>query len=80
MPDCPHGWHGETMKHHLALQIQQAFDRCKSFPEAGMRDGYFVVKPDAYLALIELRNLCPEVVAALEQAHGRHSAGDAVSP
>jgi hypothetical protein len=53
------------MSAQLAEKVQRALDRCKEFPESGMHQGMFVVRPDAYLALIELRNLAPDVVTAL---------------
>lgn len=53
------------MSQDLVHRIQNAFDRCKAFPEAGVERGQFIVHGDAYLALIELRNLCPEIVLAL---------------
>lgn len=55
------------MSAYLAERVQQAFDRCKVFPEAGTQDGMFMVRGDAYLALIELRNMAPEIVLALRQ-------------
>lgn len=59
------------MSADLTHRVQMAFDRCKQFPEAGVRDGIFHVRGDAYMALIELRNLCPEVVLALQVADQR---------
>ena len=55
------------MSADLAHRVQNAFDRCKAFPEAGVDRGNFIVRGDAYLALIELRNLCPEIVLALRE-------------
>lgn len=55
------------MSNELAYRVQNAFDRCKAFPEAGVERGHFIVRGDAYLALIELRNLCPEIVLALQE-------------
>ena len=55
------------MRKDLAHRVQMAFDRCKVFPEAGVESGYFRVRGDAYLALIELRNLAPEIVLALDE-------------
>lgn len=51
----------------LADQLQLAFDRCKEFPEAGIHGGMFLVRGDAYLALLELRNLMPDAIAVLRQ-------------
>ncbi len=56
------------MSAYLAERVQMAFDRCKEFPEAGAQGGYFMVRGDAYLALIELRNMAPEIVLALGRA------------
>ena len=53
------------MSADLAHRVQMAFDRCKGFPEIGAQDGIFHVRGDAYLALIELRNMCPEIALAL---------------
>lgn len=62
-----------TMSADLIQRIEQAYERCKSFPEAGAQGGMFTVRGDAYLALIELRNLCPEIVLALgRRAPGRN--------
>ena len=60
------------MSAELADRVQMAFDRCKVFPEAGVRDGIFQVRGDAYLALIELRNMCPEIILALSDLSGRN--------
>ena len=49
----------------LAHRVQVAFDRCKAFPEAGKQGAYFMVRGEAYLALLELTNLAPEIVLAL---------------
>lgn len=51
----------------LADKLELAFDRCKEFPETGMHNGMFLVRGDAYLALLDLRNLMPDAVAALRQ-------------
>ncbi|GAA5049770.1 hypothetical protein GCM10023208_08220 [Erythrobacter westpacificensis] len=59
------------MSKDLAHRVQNAFDRCKAFPEAGVHNGLFQVRGEAYLALIELRNLCPEIVLALREQDGR---------
>jgi hypothetical protein len=56
------------MSADLAHRVQMAFDRCKAFPEIGAREGIFHVRGDAYLALIELRSLCPEIALALLSA------------
>lgn len=53
------------MSRELAERVQVAFDRCKAFPEVRKEGAFFMVKGDAYLALLELRNLAPEVVTAL---------------
>ena len=58
-------FYGSVTSPDLAQRVQAAFDRCKLFPETGVRDGVFHVRGDAYLALIELRNMMPEVVLAL---------------
>lgn len=55
------------MSKDLAHRVQVAFDRCKAFPEAGVENGYFRVRGDAYLALIGLRNLVPEIVLAIRK-------------
>lgn len=57
--------HKLAVSDDLAHRVQIAFDRCKALPEAGVDRGRFIVHGDAYLALIELRNLCPEIVLAL---------------
>jgi len=56
------------MSSELAHRVQMAFDCCKAFPEVGARNGIFHVRGDAYLALFELRNLCPEIILALRSA------------
>lgn len=53
------------MSAELAHRVQMAFDRCNAFPETGAQNGIFHVRGDAYLALIELRNMCPEIALAL---------------
>jgi hypothetical protein len=63
---------GSVTKPDLAHRVQIAFDRCKAFPEAGKRDGFFQVRGEAYLALLELRNLAPEIVLALDPTAKRH--------
>lgn len=63
------------MSADLAQRVQMAFDRCKEFPEAGVQGGMFHVRGDAYLALIELRNLCPQIVLALRSGNEK-SASD----
>lgn len=63
------------MSADLADRVQMAFDRCKSFPEAGAQNGTFIVRGAAYLALIELRNMCPEIILALHSA-GRTPDGE----
>ncbi len=55
------------MSRELADRIQVAYDRCKAFPEAGKQDAFFMVRGDAYMALLELRNMCPEIVLALNR-------------
>lgn len=54
------------MNADLVHRIEQAYDRCKEFPEAGVQGGFFVVRADAYLALIELRNMLPEAILAIK--------------
>jgi hypothetical protein len=52
----------------LAQRVRIAYDRCKDFPETGTDGrGNFVVRADAYMALIELRNLAPDIEAALRE-------------
>lgn len=41
----------------LAQRLQVVFDRCKEFPEN---------TPGGFMALLELRNMMPDVIAALE--------------
>lgn len=55
------------MSRELAERVQVAFDRCKEFPEVRKDGAYFMVKGDAYMALIELRNLAPQVVLELQE-------------
>lgn len=55
------------MSADLAKRVQMAFDRCKAFPEAGVENDQFIVRGDAYLALLDLRNMCPEIVTALSK-------------
>ena len=55
------------MSADLAERVQQAFKRCNDCPEAAWKDGYVLVKPDAFMAMLELRNMCPEIVMALEK-------------
>jgi hypothetical protein len=54
------------MSRALADQVQQLYDKCKEFPETGAANGSFTIRAEAYMALIELRNLCPGIVLALE--------------
>ncbi|QFT76007.1 hypothetical protein [Erythrobacter sp. THAF29] len=54
------------MNTDLAFRVQNAFDRCKEFPEAGKHGDMFLVKGQAFIAFIELRNLCPEIILALK--------------
>lgn len=52
----------------LPERVRTAYERCKLPPEiAANDDGTFTVKGDAYLALLELRNLSPDVLLAFEQ-------------
>ena len=51
----------------LAFRIEQAYRRCASFPEMSAQNGTFIVRGDAFLAFIELRNLMPDVMLALTQ-------------
>ena len=44
---------------------------CEDFPEAEVRGRIFHIREDAYRALIELRNLCPEIMLALQFADAR---------
>lgn len=61
------------MSKELAHRVQNAFDRCKAFPEAGVERGNFIVRGDADLTLIELRNLCSEIVLALRESKKRRN-------
>lgn len=49
----------------LAFRIEQAYRRCASFPEISATNGNFLVRGDAFMAFIELRNLMPDVILAL---------------
>lgn len=55
------------MPSELADRVQVAFDGCKAFPEAGKQGAFFMVRGDAYMALLELRNMCPGIVLALDE-------------
>lgn len=68
------------MSGDLADRVQLAFDRCKQFPEAGAQNGMFMVRGAAYLALIELRNMCPEIILALQSASRRPVGEDEPNP
>lgn len=46
------------MKSDLPTRIEQAYARCKLFPEK---------TADGFMALLELRNLVPEVLLALAE-------------
>lgn len=55
----------------LSEKVRAAYDRCKLFPELARNpDGTFTVKGDAYVALIQLRNLAPEIETALAAREG----------
>lgn len=51
----------------LAFRIEQAYRRCANFPEISASNGNYLVRGDAFMAFIELRNLMPEVVLALSK-------------
>lgn len=57
----------------LAERVEIAFRRCAEFPEIEARDGNYLVRGDAFMAFIELRNLMPDVLLALsaERSDGR---------
>lgn len=52
----------------LRARLKAAYDRCKLFPEVRRNeDGTFTVRGDAYLALLDLRALVPEIDSALHK-------------
>lgn len=55
----------------LPARLKAAYDRCKLSPEIGRNpDGTFTVKGDAWLAMLELRALVPEIALALHEHAG----------
>lgn len=57
------------MANNLAARTQALYDRLKDFPEAGRVEGGTVLRKDAWLALLDLRQLLRnEIIPALEQA------------
>lgn len=63
----------------LAHRVQVASDPCRAFPEADKQGAFFQVRDDAYLALLEFRNLTPEIVPALAPLKGPNESPDSVS-
>lgn len=57
------------MTHDLPERTQALFDRIKSFPEAGRINGQWVMKPDAYLAMLDLRQLIEREILPALHAH-----------
>lgn len=56
------------MSPDLPDRVKRAYDRCKAFPEVGRNaDGTFTVRGDAWLAMLELRHLMPDVMLALHE-------------
>lgn len=54
-PDLPH-------------RLRAASERCKLFPEQRRNDdGTFTLKPEPYMALLDLRALVPELELALHE-------------
>lgn len=52
----------------LPNRLKAAYDRCKNFPEQSHNpDGSVTVKGDAFIALLDLRALVPEIGLALHQ-------------
>lgn len=50
----------------LPDRVEGLFDRIKAFPEQGKRGDDWLLKPDAFLALLDLRQLLErEVIPAL---------------
>lgn len=53
----------------LASRTQQLFDRLKDFPEAGRCEHGTHLKPNAYVAFLDLRQLLErEIIPALERS------------
>lgn len=56
------------MNEDLPERIEALYDRLKVFPEAGKRGDDWILKPDAFLALLDLRQLLErEAIPALYQ-------------
>lgn len=55
------------MKPDLIQRHKAAYDRCKDLRETKLPDGSYAIEADKMLALIELRNMAPEVEMALEE-------------
>lgn len=56
------------MDNTLPGRLRMAYDRCKLFPEQSRNPGGSVnVSGQAFVALIELRNLVPEIENALRE-------------
>ena len=51
--------------HDLATRVEGAYRKCSDLRERNNGDGTFTIDAAKMMALIELRNLAPEVVLAL---------------
>lgn len=66
---CPERVLGRGMDNTLPERTQALYDRFKAFPEAGRVNGQWVMKPDAYLAMLDLRQLMEREVLPALHAH-----------
>lgn len=59
------------MSAELANRVEGAFRKCSDLRERANGDGTFTIDGAKMIALIELRNLAPEVVLALSDKGAR---------
>lgn len=57
------------MDNTLPERVGALYDRVKNFPEAGRINGQWVMKPDAYLAMLDLRQLLEREILPALHAH-----------
>lgn len=57
------------MDNTLPDRTQALYDRVKNFPEAGRKGGDWIMKPDAYLAMLDLRQLLEREILPALHAH-----------
>lgn len=90
MPWAPDGPSLTGSRAQLADRAQMLFDKIKAFPEAGTEAGFFRVRPDAWVAFLDLRQMMErEILPALAELerlqrrpadHSPHASGNSARP